>query len=209
MSKKRTELLQTVIQELQNETIAWDINKVKSIIGGRYTKKYPELFHDFLFLLQNKYITVSYESIALQKENIDNEMEECISYVSCDLTEYGKHLYRTICSWLIGYGAKIKHIKFTRGDYDIYASDISMGCKIENTDAHNLLHSIFPYYQQFLYITNIDRHTVNLFLFTTTPEYQEWNRKKEEAFSKEWAEFHDKFLDSMKKDKLEYFKNTQ
>ncbi|GAB6458267.1 hypothetical protein bcgnr5390_10070 [Bacillus luti] len=187
MSPNQMERTKELILEMQQGAVEWDLQKIKTIIGGKYSKKSPELYNELLELLNNGCITVTVDKINYEtKESLEEAKDhpdyiQMFSHLDYNLTEFGLLLDFSVCKWLIQRGELPHEIYSPNSLAHLMTINSHFSVKIGNADIYQMLHILLPRYRCHVHVVYTNEEII-LFQFERTEKYVEWKRIKDEEF---------------------------
>ncbi|WP_336769934.1 hypothetical protein [Bacillus bombysepticus] len=199
MTSTQIERINALILEIQQGAVDWDLQKIKTILGGKYSKKSPELYNDMLELLNNGYVTVTVDKINYASKESLVEAQghpdyiEMFRHLNFNLSEFGLLLDFSICKWLIQRGELPHEIYSPNTLAHLKTANSNFSVKIGNADIFQMLYFLFPQYKCHVHVVYTSKE-IKLFQFERTKEYIEWKCKKDEEFSNSFSEQAENFF---------------
>ena len=198
----RLENLEALGAEINEQAVEWSIGKIKTMIGGKYSRSLPEYFTELLEHLKSGRITVTFDKQALisyddfieERDNLEDIHK--YNYERMDdryrLTPYGSVIYYTFYNWLISEYPS-DDIEFFSHKYNqFYSKKHSMSARLGEGDIFKFL--VYDLTENEVYIQAIDKgNELFIFSFKTTPEFLKLRKQELDGFK----EFQNQFLDKM------------
>ncbi|GAB6427788.1 hypothetical protein bcgnr5372_38060 [Bacillus luti] len=187
MSPNQMERTKELILEMQQGAVEWDLQNIKTILGGKYSKKFPELYNELLEILNNGCITVTVDKINYETKESLEEAQDHPDYIQMfERLDYNTSESRllldfSICKWLINRG-ELPHEIYSSNSLAHLMTDTShFSVKIGNADIFQMLNFLIPDFKCTVHVVYTNEEII-LFQFERTEKYVEWKRIKDEEF---------------------------